>query len=343
MKILLVGSLNNYAIERWYLKYLKENNDVETDIFDAQGIFMQFYQKSIFNKIIFRMGFQMIYNKINTALKDMINNYAPDFMLVFKGMEIYPKTLEWAKHQGIKIVNYNPDNPFIFSGKGSGNSNITRSVSLYDLYFTYNLDIKKKIEEQYKAPTYWLPFGYEIPTELYKSVSDLEEIIKVCFVGNPDKLRAEFLKNLAQKNVKIDVYGNNWDRFINHPNITLYPAVYNDDLWSTLRRYRVQLNPLRIHNFNSHGMRSFEVPGIGGIMLAPRTTEHLQFFTENKEAFYYDDYIEAVKNIHYLLSLNKAQADEIRLAAKLKSIISKYDYKSRANYVISILRKYINE
>lgn len=339
MKILIVGGLNNYAIERYYLKYFNEDADVKAEIYNAPDIFLEYYQKNIFNKIIFRIGFKKIYKTINIALKKKINDYKPDILFVFKGMEIFPKTLQWIKNSNVRIVNYNPDNPFIFAGKGSGNSNITPSISLYDLHFTYNLETKKKIEEEYKTPTYWLPFGFEITGSIYRSASSLDEIIKVCFVGNPDKNRAHFLKALADKGVKIDVYGSQWKRFINHMNITLCPPVYNDELWLTLRKYRVQLNPLRIHNLDSHGMRSFEVPGIGGIMLAPRTTEHLNFFEEGTEAFFYGDNEEAFTKIKYLLSLQKSHADEIRHAAISKSISSKYDYKSRAEFVVKVLKE----
>src|ERR1035437_753816 len=338
MKILLIGGFSNYAIERYYLKYFNEEIDVEAIIYKAQDIFLEYYQKNIFNKIIFRIGFQKIYKKINIGLKEEVNKYKPDIVFIFKGMEIFPQTIKWIREKDIRVVNYNPDNPFIFAGKGSGNSNIIRSIPFYDVHFTYNLETKRKIERKYKTPTYWLPFGFDISEAIFSAASSLNEIIKVCFVGNPDKARAHFLNALAEKGIKIDVYGSYWSRFVNHPNITLYPPVYNDELWFTLRKYRIQLNPLRIHNVDSHGMRSFEVPGIGGIMLAPRTFEHFQFFNEGREAFFYDNYEEAMTKINFLLALQKDESDQLRNAARERSIRDKYDYKSRAKLAINVLK-----
>ncbi len=339
MKILLVGALSNYAIERFYLKYFNEVQGIQADIFKAQEIFLKYYEKSILNKLIFRLGYKKIYIKINAGLKEKIFHYTPDVLFVFKGMEIYPGTLQWAKQNGVKIVNYNPDNPFIFSGKGSGNKNITQSVSLYNLHFTYNPETKNELEKKYPILTYRLPFGFDIPQQIYDEASKIDEIVKVCFVGNPDKDRALFLNTLAENKIQIDVYGSHWNKFINNKNITLFPPVYNEELWYTLRKYRIQLNPLRIHNLNSHGMRSFEVPAIGGIMLAPRTQDHIEFFEEGREAFYYKDFEEAIRNIKYLLSLEKEKANEIRNAARIRSLSSGYDYKSRAEFAINILKE----
>lgn len=337
MRILIVGSNSDYAIERFYLKYLNEFADTQAQLFEAQTLFLSYYYRSIINKLLFRLGYKNIYLTINKQLRSKILDFRPDILFVFKGMEVLPKTIQWAQEQRIKVVNYNPDNPFIFSGKGSGNSNVTRSVSVYDLHFTYNLQVKKIIEQEYQIPVNWLPFGFDITETLYQSASLEPEVIKTCFVGNPDKQRASFLRTLAEHKIKIDVYGDKWNKFINHPNIAIYPWVNGDNLWITLRKYRVQLNPLRIHNLNSHCMRSFEVPGIGGIMLAPRTCEHIQFFEEGEEAFYYKDIEEALLKVNYLLSLTQLEANEIRDAARKRSLQSGYSYKDRTAQVINIL------
>jgi len=137
MKVLVSGAGKAPAIERYYIKHLNELG-VETELFAAQDIFFQQYGKSLVNKILFKAGLSTIYREINDLFREKVKQASPDIIWVFKGMEIFPETLRWAKKEGIKLVNYNADNPFIFSGKGSGNKNVTGSIGLYDLHMTYD-------------------------------------------------------------------------------------------------------------------------------------------------------------------------------------------------------------
>lgn len=336
---MIVGSDKIYAIENFYRKYLAElGQDVQ--LFTAQNYFYEFYQKSVLNKLLYKAALSGILNKINRLFKAEVTRFKPDVIWIFKGMEIKPGSLEWAKRQNIKLVNYNPDNPFIFSGRGSGNVNVTRSISIYDLHFTYNLSVKEKIEKDFKIPTNFLPFGYDLSKELFEICASQEEILKLCFAGNPDKDRAEFIENMAKGGIQIDVFGNNWDRFVRHPNITVFEPVYGEIFWKVLRRYRVQLNLMRVHNEDSHNMRSFEVPAVGGIMLAPDTREHKLFFENGLEAFWFGDIQNAIDKANYILSLNKKEIDKIRGNARLRSIQSGYSYQHRAKEALSELNKF---
>ena len=138
------------------------------------------------------------------------------------------------------------------------------------------------------------------------------------------------MNQLAERGVKLDVYGNDWSKNNINPNITAYPPVYGDEMMSVLRKYRVQLNLMRIHNLNSHNMRSLEIPGHGGIQLAPRTVEHEMLFVEGKEIFLYNDVDNCVKQIDNLLSISFAEALEIRENAQLAAQ-SQHTYKQRAS------------
>ena len=339
MKILIIGSDKLYAIENAYLKYFREYG-FEVKLYPAQTYFFDYLHKSIVNKIAFRIGIKGIYKTINDELRKQILEIRPDVLFIFKGMEIFPESLIWARSKGVKIYNYNPDNPFLFSGRGSGNSNITASIGLYDAHFTYNLKVKSEMESSFNIPTYWIPFGFDLSEIVYDSLMLEAEINKICFVGNPDRYRIRFLYELAENGFIIDLYGVNWQRFIQHKNIIVHPPVFADKMWSILRKYRVQLNPLRIHNLDSHGMRSFEIPAVGGIMLAPRTSEHQMLFTEGKEAFYYSSTEEAMTQIGKLLSLNLEDAEKIRTNARLRSVSSGYSYKYRAHEILNIIESF---
>jgi spore maturation protein CgeB len=338
VKIVIVGSNKIFAIENFYVKYLREKG-IEVCHFSAQGVFYDYYQKSLLNKLMFRAGLSRIYSTINRQFKTLIEKERPDVVWVFKGMEIFPESLQWAKQKNIKLVNYNPDNPFSFSGKGSGNSNVTRSIELYDLHFTYNLSVKKRLEKDHKAQTFLLPFGFDISDDVYRMCERQEEIDATCFLGNPDKARVEFILALADKGIKMAVYGNNWSNFLSHPNIKSYPIVSGEALWEVLRRYRVQLNLMRAHNDDSHNMRTFEVPGVGGIMVAPDNQEHRSFFDDGKEVFLFKTVAECAAQIQKLLQLSTENARSIRDAARMRSLASGYSYKNRTAQALAAIER----
>lgn len=336
MKLLIVGSALEGAIEKYYEKYIKEYN-FEVKLYDVHGEFIRYYTKHIANKILFRLGFSTIYKRLNESLICLVREYQPTHIWVFKGMEIYPQTLQHFRQQGVKLINYNPDNPFIFTGRGSGNVNVTKSIGLYDLHFTYSQDIQKELEIKFQAKTAYLPFGFDISTALYERVLHKQEIIKVCFLGNPDKQRAHFLNQLAVKGVQIDIYGNNWANFVSHPNFTIHDSVWGEDFWKVLYQYRIQLNIMRIHNEDAHNMRTFEIAGIGGIQLAPRTKEHELFFEEMKEIFLYDNLEDCIQTIKHVLSMNFSETLKIRQQARQRCIRDHYSYEERVKVALDAL------
>lgn len=332
MKVLIVGSDSVFAIENFYMRYMKQQG-VDVELYAAQQAFYAYYNKNIIKKILFRFGVSRIFKTINAAVLQKVTTFQPDIVWVFKGMEIFPETLQELKRSGVKLVNYNPDNPFIFTGKGSGNKNVSDSISLYDLHFSYNWQIEQRLNTEYNAVTVNLPFGFDISQELYDLCEKEEEVKKACFLGNPDTQRAAFLEKLADK-VPVDVYGNKWSSFTSHSNIQCFQEVRGEEFWKILRKYRVQINLMRIHNEDSHNMRTFEVPAIGGIMLAPRTTEHEFFFKEGREVFFYNNINDCISSIEKIMTLSNEQSKVIRSAAREASLQKGYSYKSRSQYVV---------
>jgi spore maturation protein CgeB len=336
--LLIVGSDQVWSLERVYLKYIRQSG-VPVELFAAQNLFYAYHQRSLWNKIKLKLGAPGIYRAINAQLRRAVEENKPGVVWVFKGMEIWPQTLEWIRSRGIKLVNYNPDNPFIFTGSGSGNRYVTDSIRLFDIHFTYNLQVKKRLEEEYYMRTAFLPFGFDLEDGLFERYGEEPEILRTCFVGNPDKQRLGIIMELAEAGLEIDLYGNDWEKFARHPLLKIFPPVYGNDFWKIIRRYRVQLNLMRIHNEDSHNMRSFEVPGIGGIMLAPDTTEHRMFFTDGKEASLFADTKDCLARARMLLALGKEEADTIRSAARERSIGGGYTYKQRATSAMELMEK----
>jgi spore maturation protein CgeB len=285
---------------------------------------------------MYRLGYRSIISRIQKSIKDLISKEHPDKVLVFKGMEVKPDTLKWIRSKGIQLLNYNPDNPFVFSGKGSGNNNVINSVKLFDCYFSYD---KQTVIEFKKMGvfSYELPFGFDHNAFHLSELKKETEVLKVCFLGNADKPRVRFINNLAEKGIRIDVYGENWSQFKLHQSIGIYGPKYGIEFWRTLHMYALQLNLLRVHNYLSHNMRTFDIPGAAAIMLAPRTQDHLSFFEENGEIFLFSDVNEAYDKIKYVLSLSNEERYAIRSRARIKAL-QRHTYEQRVAEFVQICK-----
>lgn len=107
--------------------------------------------------------------------------------------------------------------------------------------------------------------------------------------------------------------------------------------------YRVQINIFRAHNEGSHNMRTFEMPGLGCIMVAPRSDEHTEFFKDNKEAFFYDSKEMLAVLVGRLLMVPYNDCLKTRHNALNRSIKSGYDYKSRAKQALDEITQLFNK
>jgi hypothetical protein len=340
MKLLIIGSDKVYAIENFYVKHLARLG-LEVQLFPAQSIFYDYYQAGMANKVTYRLGLSRVLRGINQQVKNKVLGFRPDIIWVFKGMELFPETLLWAKKQGIKLVNFNGDSPFLFSGSGSGNKNVSKSAGLYDLFFTYDKEVKREMEARHSLPTVILPFGFDISEKTYQASCVYPEIMRACFLGNPDVFRGKFLQRLAESGIPLDLYGNDWASFVRHPGINIFQPVYAAEAWKTLRRYRVQLNLMRPHNPCSHNMRTFELGGVGAIQLAPATEDHETAFTPDEEIFIFHDAEECVELIQLILALPKQAADQIRNRARERSLQSCYSYACRSRQALDAIKQHL--
>jgi spore maturation protein CgeB len=317
-KIILVGSDHQAALEHIFKGELTSLG-FSVQLFPAQTIFLNFYGASNLNKVIYRLGLSTIIQKIQEKLKAFIEANIPSIVIVFKGMEITPNTLLWINSRGIKLYNYNPDHPFVFSGRGSGNMNVRKSIKLFDYYFSYADDaVNDLIKRGVKSRK--IPFGFDTKGFEFKELTKETEVIKVCFLGNADKFRAQFICELATLGLRIDVFGENWGEYKMNRGVEIYAAKYGTDFWLTLQKYAVQLNLLRPHNYSTHNMRSFDIPGAGGIMLAPYTDDHARFFKDGKEVFLFQDVQDACRICQHILSLTFEERKNIRSLARNKAI-----------------------
>lgn len=275
--------------------------------------------------------------RFNNLLLKTTASLRPDVVWIFKGMEIVPATLGKLRVCGFTLVNYNADHPFRFFSRGTGNRNVLGSICEYHLHLTYSNRIAKELQERYPGLCVGVvPFGHEVDSATFQRIDGEEEVLRACFLGNPDEHRSRNIKRLVDAGVPVDVFGYRWDRYLKaSPLLRLNEQVVGEAMLRTLRRYRVQLNFFRPHNIASHNMRTFEVPACGGIMLAEDSTEHRSFFNNGAEAFYFCSPVEMIEGARHLLCMSKSDAAAVRRAARERSMQSGYTYRDRARQALT--------
>ena len=286
MKILMTDSKNDRLLAHFYSRHLREMPGVQLSSLDYVDK-LNHLNKYVINRLAQRVVPYIFLKQINRDIIRSIESFKPDLVWIFKGMEIFPETLEYARKKELNWLTITRIIFSVFAASGSGNAFVKNSIPLYDLHLSYSHEILKDLWSGYQIKGEYLPFGFEISEQIYRQSASVPEIEKACFVGCADDERHRVVQLLLKQGLAVDVYGPGWDTYFkSNGKLKVSSGVYNDYLWTVIRSYRLQLNVFRQQNYNAHNMRSFEIPGIGGIMLAPWSEEHVRFFEPDREAFF---------------------------------------------------------
>jgi len=335
--ILILGSFERGALEHQHVRGLKFNGwnviclDIQIGVNESKN-------KNIGSKILFNLSPGHYYKEINQKVLETVISVKPLVILVFKGMELWPETIEALKTKCKLLCNYNPDHPFKFYSKGAGNSNVANSLGLFDIYFSYSNSICEQLKSYYNVNSNCIPFGYD---ETIKPIKNKGRHVldQFLFIGAWDKDRELKIKNLTTFNLQ--VFGPDiWNRKLEELNSIKYhdEPLYTQDYANACLSAKGVLNFLRPQNIieQSHNMRTFEVPGYNGLLISERTEEQLNFFEEDKEAIYFD-HIEELKDKLNYLGKNSSKIETIKINAFNRAKKSDYSYAERSKKLSNIL------
>ena len=345
MNILILGAFNAGALENFYVKgFEKLSLNIET--FDISKSYYERIGKSLINKAVNKINAVYFFNSINEQLLQFVKGKKYDIILVFKGLVLFAETIRQLKKFTNLICCYNPDHPFKFFAEGSGNKNILNSIKHYDIYFSYAKNISRQLTQDWKVDSYAIPFGYDDSEASDDSSSDVNAYHnKFLFIGAYDSERSKWLRDLNIE--ELNIYGDSkWSsRTKYHSYVTKAyqgKALYDAEYKTANRKAAGIINLLRKQNIieGSHNMRTFEVPGYGGVLIANRTVEQQSFFEENKEAIYFDSIEELKSRIGYLKT-NPHVVSSIKEAALKRSANSGYSYNHRSSEMHVIFKKYL--
>lgn len=268
-------------------------------------------------------------------LKKDINDYAPDYILIFGGYRIREEYLkELIYKYRYKVLCWLVDDPF-------RNETVVKNLQHYHHIFIYDNQLIKEVRDMNQNVTY-VPncTDFELYSKNYKYNLKLGDF---SFIGNAigdaGKIRSHFVSSLTDKNIII--YGDSrWKDYF-----TTYPALKSRCIFKTLNSqqcsYIYQNTPVNIdinhpQNICSVTQRTFDIPASGGFALT-QYNESLEELFESDQLITYSTKEELHdKAIFYL---NKPELRKKVIDRCKEHVFNFHTFDNRITQIIPIIEQ----
>lgn len=231
-----------------------------------------------------------------------------DCVYVECGELLGPSLVRTLKSRFGTVINYSIDDPF---GPRDGRRwrLFLRAVPFYDLIVVVRhcnvreafargaqdvLRVHMSADELVHSPR------QISPSDLSRFSSD------VLFVGTWMPERGPFLARLLELGVPLSIYGDRWQKakeWTSLRSVWRGPGLHDEEDYArAIQCAKVNLGLLSKGNRDLSTTRSMEIPSLGGLLCAERTTEHLRLYDEDKEAAFWAGAEECAQKCAYLLS-----------------------------------------
>ena len=133
---------------------------------------------------------------------------------------------------------------------------------------------------------------------------------EVLFLGSWFPERGPFALELIRGGVPLTIRGNRWHKAPEWPALKDHwkgLGVYGDDYGKVIQCTKVNLGLVSKGNRDLHTTRSLEIPALGALLCAERTTDHLAMYEEGTEALFWGDVNECVAMCAYALKDEQAR------------------------------------
>jgi hypothetical protein len=245
---------------------------------------------------------------IRSRVLETIRSAKFDLVWVNAGELISPELVRDLKHQATFVLTFNNDDPF-----GTRDNHkwrlYLRSVPYYDLVVVLRdcnvaeaysrgatdvLRVYMSSDEVAHAPRKLSP------PDRAKWASD------VAFIGTWMPERGPFLARLVGHGIPLTIWGDRWSKAEEWPILRPHwrgPGLDKDDDYaSAVQCAKVCIGLLSKGNRDLCTQRSFEIPQLGGVLCAERTSEHSSLYAENVEAVFWNGPDECAEKCERLLS-----------------------------------------
>jgi spore maturation protein CgeB len=339
-KVLVIGTASPGALPESYARAF-ERLGMEVVRYDFERAILQ-ASRFTGNRILRRALRPILWNTVNREVSEVAQRVRPALIFAVKASFLHPETVrEIRKSVGVPIVNHYPDHPYIGVRWDPREASALRRdlievLRQYSVVFMWERSLVERLRRDGVEAKY---LTFAVDPELCKPQTGSEglrcevcnETHDVAFVATYTRFRCTEVATVKRHTVAI--WGNNWPRnwkTLSGPH-RVHAPVWGSAVGDIYARAAVSLNVLNTENLGGPNMRTFEVPGSGGVMLARYSPAQDEFFPENEAAVYYRSPAEIDDKIEWLLRDRELRA---RIRKNAAHIAAEQTYDVRAAQVL---------
>jgi len=327
-KVFIIGTFGAGALPESYARGF-ERIGVEVVRYDFERALMR-AGRFTGNRILRRLSRSARWNVVNREMEEIVRRTRPALIFGVKCTFLHSETVERIrKFAGVPFVNHYPDHPYIGIRWDPREASALRRdlievLRQYSIVFMWERSLVGRLQQDGVEAKY-LPFAVDPELSrpkpgdegLHCEACDITH--DVAFVATYSRFRCTEIREVSRHRVAI--WGNNWPRkwSTRAGQHRVHAPVWGSSVGEIYAKAAVSLNVLNAENLGGPNMRTFEIPGSGGVMLARYSTAQDEFFPENEAAVYYRSPAEIDDKIEMLLGDCELRARIRRNATKLSA------------------------
>jgi spore maturation protein CgeB len=245
------------------------------------------------DRVTWRLGGQVFSPLILRALPKVLQNKSYDLCYVDGGEFVTPSIIKRFRRHAPTVLNYSIDDPLGIR-EPARSIPYRQSVPFYDLCVVVrpeNVDEAKRLGAKDVMRVFRSSDEVaHAPRTVTAALADRWQA-DVLFLGTWFPERGPFLVDLIKRGVPLSIRGANWNKAPEWPTLKSCfkgGQLQGDDYALALQCAKVNLGLLSKGNRDLHTTRSLEIPAVGGLLCAERTTEHLEMYVDGEEAVFWD-------------------------------------------------------
>jgi spore maturation protein CgeB len=339
-KVLVIGTTSEGALPESYARAF-ERLGMDVVRYDFEQAIMR-ASRFTGNRVLRRVLRQVLWNAVNREVAEVAQSVRPALIFAVKASFFHPETVrQIRKSLGVPFVNHYPDHPYIGvrwtpREPSALRRDLIEVLRQYSIVFMWERSLVERLQRDGVEAKY---LTFAVDPELFRPQAGVEGLRcdacnvnhEVAFVATYTRFRCDEVAAVRRNTVAI--WGNNWPRKWRSLSgqHRVHAPVWGSAVGDIYAKAAVSLNVLNAENLGGPNMRTFEIPGSGGVMLARYSAAQNEFFPENEAAVYYRSAGEMDDKIEWLLRDSELRA---RIRKNAANLAAAQTYDVRAAQVL---------